>query len=135
MKKSDLQGTGWAGYGYEKVTHCNPDVSVSLELTDASVGVKEGKEFLCEQRLVSNSGIEDARGKGLVGNIGERNGESSPVKSRKTLFSVPAKTSDPLQFSRPHKSEGKFVVRPPAEAVEEGIDMWKGCLVGQILDN
>ena len=49
------------------------------------------------------------------------------MKSWKTLFSVPAKTSGLLQFSR-------LVVKPPAEAVVEGIGMWKGCLVGQFLD-
>ena len=56
------------------------------------------------------------------------------MKSWNTLFSVPAKTNGPLQFSRLQSADGKPVVKPPAEAVMEGIDMWKGCLVGQFLD-
>ena len=32
------------------------------------------------------------------------------------------------------RTDGKIVVKPPEEAVMEGIDMWKGCLVGQFLD-
>ena len=57
-----------------------------------------------------------------------------PVKSWKSLVSIPVKSGSPLQFYRPHCVDGKLVARPPAEAVNEGIDMWKGCLVGQFLD-
>ena len=56
------------------------------------------------------------------------------VKSWKSLVSMPMKTGDPLQFYEPHYAEGKLVAKPPVEAVNEGIDMWKGCLVGQFLD-
>ena len=56
------------------------------------------------------------------------------VKSWKSLVSMPVKSGSPLQFYRPHCVDGKFVAKPPAEAVNEGIDMWKGCLVGQFLD-
>ena len=126
------------GYYGQDVALCNPDLPAAgiLEMSDAPEVVEDGKEYLCEQRLVSNSGsgIEGTRGNGLDGNNGERKGESSPVKSWKTLFSVHAKTSGPLQFSRLHRTDGKLVVRPSAEAMMEGIDMWKGCLVGQFLD-
>ena len=44
------------------------------------------------------------------------------MKSWKTLFSMS------------HRIDGKLVVKPPAEVVVEGIDMWKRCLVGQFLD-
>ena len=44
------------------------------------------------------------------------------MKSWKTLFSMS------------HRIDGKLVVKPPAEVVVEGIDMWKRCLVGQLLD-
>ena len=88
------------------MAHCNPDLPAAgiLVMTDAPEVVEVGKGYPCEQRLVPNSGsgIEEARGNGLGGNNGERKGGSSPVKSWKTLFSVPAKTSGPLQFSRPH---------------------------------
>ena len=57
-----------------------------------------------------------------------------PVKSWKSLVSIPVKSGSPLQFYRPHCADGKLVAKPPAEAVNEGIDMWKGCLVGQFLD-
>ena len=57
-----------------------------------------------------------------------------PVKSWKSMVSIPVKSGSPLQFYRPHCDNGKLVAKPPAEAVNEGIDMWKGCLVGQFLD-
>ena len=57
-----------------------------------------------------------------------------PVKSWKSLVSIPVKSGSPLQFYRPHCANGKLVAKPPAEAVNEGIDMWKSCLVGQFLD-
>ena len=57
-----------------------------------------------------------------------------PVKSWKSLVSMPVKTGGPLQYYEPHYADGKLVAKPPAEAVNEGIDMWKGCLVGQFLD-
>ena len=60
--------------------------------------------------------------------------DAPTVKSWKNLFSLPAKTSGPLQFYRPHSADGKLVAKPSVEAVNEGIDMWKGCLVGQFLD-
>ena len=56
------------------------------------------------------------------------------VKSWKSLVSIPVKSGIPLQFYRPHCADGKLVAKPPVEAVNEGIDMWKGCLVGQFLD-
>ena len=56
------------------------------------------------------------------------------VKSWKSLVSMPMKTGDPLQFYEPHYAEGKLVAKPLVEAVNEGIDMWNGCLVGQFLD-
>ena len=39
-----------------------------------------------------------------------------------------------LQFYMPHYTDGKIIAKPPVEAVNDGIDMWKGCLVGQFLD-
>ena len=96
----------------------------------------EGIEMGCEQRFgpIFGRDIEEGLENGFGGNNGDRFGELAPVKSWKALFSMPAKTYGPLQLSRPHKSDGKFVVKPPEEAVMEGIDMWKGCLVGQFLD-
>ena len=75
-------------------------------------------------------GSEEDRGNDTNGNKWDR----VPVKSWKNLFSVPKQTNGMLQFSRPQKTDGKFVVKPPVEAVMEGIDMWKRCVVGQFLD-
>ena len=57
-----------------------------------------------------------------------------PVRSWKSLVSMPVKIGGPLQFYMPQCADGKIVAKPPVEAVNEGIDMWKGCLVGQFLD-
>ena len=118
------------GYTGQDVAHCNLDLSAvgNLETTDAPEVVEAGKGYPCEQSLVPNfgSGIEEGRGNDLGGNNGDRKGESSPMKSWKTLFLVPAKTSGPLQFSRLHRTNGKLVVKPHTEVMVEGIDMWKG---------
>ena len=90
-----------------------------------------------EIRNTGNSSNNDNRGtmgNGLGGNSRVINGDSNPVKSWKSLVSIPVKSGSPLQFYRPHCADGKLVAKPPAEAVNEGIDMWKGCLVGQFLD-
>ena len=141
-KKSDLHGTGSAGYGYEKgyygqdEAHYGPPAAGSTEVTMASVvdgiEVVEGKEQSPKSK--TGRGAEETRGSDLGGNKGVRQGEAPPVKSWKNLFSLPVKTSGPLQFYRPHSADGNLVARPPAETVNEGIDMWKGCLVGQFLD-
>ena len=59
---------------------------------------------------------------------------NDPVRSWKSLVSMPVKTGGPLQFCMPQCVDGMIVAKPPKEAVNEGIDMWKGCLVGQFLD-
>ena len=74
------------------------------------------------------------KGKAWGGNNVDRNGNPAPVKSWKNLFSVPTKSNGQLQYSKPQRTDGKFVVKAPEESVMEGIDMWKGCLVGQFLD-
>ena len=51
-----------------------------------------------------------------------------PVKSWRNLISMPMKTDSPLQFYTPHCVDGKLVAKPPMEAVNGGIDIWKGCL-------
>ena len=90
-----------------------------------------------EIRNRGNSSKNDNRGtmgNGLGVNSRDSNGDSNPVKSWKSLVSIPVKSGSPLQFYRPHCADGKLVAKPPVEAVNEGIDMWKGCLVGQFLD-
>ena len=72
---------------------------------------------------------------GIMGNImGGNNVVRNPMKSWKNRFSVPNKTNGQLRYSKPHRTDEKIVVKPLEEAVMEGIDMWKGCLVGQFLD-
>ena len=82
----------------------------------------------------SNIDYSGTMGNGLGGNIVVRNGDSIPMKSWKNLFSVPTKSNGQLLYSKPHRNAGKIVVKPYEEAALEGIDMWKGCLVGQFLD-
>ena len=88
----------------------------------------------------------DLQGSGSAGNGYDHCNSSSPavinyemtndppIKSWKSLVSTPVKTGGPLQFYMPHCTDGKIIAKPPVEAVNEGIDMWKGCLVGQFLD-
>ena len=84
--------------------------------------------------VVRNKGNSNSGAMGNSGNNVDRNVDLSPVKSWQNLFSVAKKTNGQLRYSKPHRTDGKIVVKPPEEAVMEGIDMWKGCLVGQFLD-
>ena len=52
----------------------------------------------------------------------------------KSLFSIPSRSSSPLVFSIPSRVNGRLVVKPPDEAVFEGVGLWQGCLVGQFFD-
>ena len=88
----------------------------------------------------------DFQGSGLTGNgyvhcnpgspaaINLEMTNDPPIKSWKSLVSIPVKKGGPLQFYISHCTDGKIIAKPPIEAVNEGIDMWKGCLVGQFLD-
>ena len=84
--------------------------------------------------VVRNRGNSDIGIMGNSGNNVDRNVDLSPVNSWKNFFSVPKKTNGQLRYSKPHRTDGKIMVKPPEEAVMEGIDMWKGCLVDQFLD-
>ena len=122
--KSDLQGMDADGHGYGHMDQIEADYGLVVagnttvmvaSGVDATVA-KEGSEPNAKHK--ANSGTEESKG----------------VKSWKNLFLVPEKTSGQLQFFKPHMANGKLVAKPPVEAVNEGIDMWKGCLVGQFLD-
>ena len=39
-----------------------------------------------------------------------------------------------MQFFEPKRIDGKVVVQPPTEAVDEGIANWESSLIGQFLD-
>ena len=52
----------------------------------------------------------------------------------KSLFSIPSRSSSPLVFSIPSRVNGRLGVKPPDEAVFEGVGLWQGCLVGQFFD-
>ena len=93
-------------------------------------GTSEAPSKQCERGKKTD--LQEVRRSEVGGNEGVRN--DALVKSWSNLFSLPVKTSGPLHFYMPHCADGKIVARPPAEVVNEGIDMLKGCLVGQFLD-
>ena len=139
LKSEDTVGydtrSGKGHYGQDEA-HYGPPAAGNTEVTMASmvdgIEVVKGKEQSLNSK--SGRGAEETRGSGLGGNKVVRQGEAPPVKSWKNMFSMLVKTSGPLQFYRPDSADGKLVAKPPAEAVNEGINMWKGCLVGQFLD-
>ena len=106
------------------LSHTEHNGRIEVEMEAVPRGIGEVRN-----RGNSNSGIMG----NIMGNV-VKNVDSSPVKSWKNLFSVPNKTNGQLRYSKPHRTDGKIVVKPPEEAVMEGIDMWKGFLVGQFLD-
>ena len=105
-----------------------------------------GKSLPSPGKQVEHVRKGDLQGSGLAGNgyvhcnpdfaptINLEMANDPPVKSWKSLVSMPVKTDGPLKYYKPHCADGIFVAKPPVEAVNEGIDMWKGCLVGQFLD-
>ena len=73
----------------------------------------------------SSSGFEEARTSHVGENVGAREGVL--VQSWSSLFSMPVKTGGPLQFYKPHRADGKMVVRPPVEVMRAlicGRDAW-----------
>ena len=124
-RQKDYHGRG--GTSETSSKHCEREKKIDLQGTGlASHGYE--KEYVSK----SGKGAEEARDSDVWGNEGVRKG--APVKSWSNRFSMPVKTGGPLQFYKPHSADGKIIARPPAEVVNEGIDMWKGCLVGQFLD-
>ena len=129
-----LQGMGSDGHGFGNLGQVEADYGQTVAGNSAVVVASgadmtvamEGKELSAKHMAIS--GTEELKG-------GEVDGKSAPsVKSWKNLFPVPEKTSGQLQFFKPHIANGKLVAKPPVEAVNEGIDMWKGFLVGQFMD-
>ena len=80
------------------------------------------------------SRIAEGWGTALGGNIGNRKGEMAQVKTWKTFFTAPTRTKSMLDFFALARVEGMLMIHPPAEAVFEGMSLWKGCLVGQFFD-
>ena len=50
------------------------------------------------------------------------------------LFSPTTRTKSTLDFFAPVRVDGSLVIHPPAEAVSEGMSMWKGFLVGKLFN-
>ena len=59
-------------------------------------------------------------------------GSSSP--NWRSLFTGLPKFCAPLGFSSPSSVDGMMIVKPPAEAVVEGVGIWEGSLLGQFYD-
>ena len=61
-------------------------------------------------------------------------GEAKASHNWKSLFDKRPKSYTPLVYSIPARVDGQLIINPPAEAVEEGLGIWEGCLVGQFFD-
>ena len=62
------------------------------------------------------------------------NGATDYLPNWMTLFSATIRTKSTLDFFALSRVNGSLVIYPPAEAVSEGMSIWKGCLVGQFFD-
>ena len=132
---------GVSGENGSALTNSNPATEAHLR---SFLGL--GKSLTSPGKQDEQVRKGDLRGSGLAGNgydhcnpdfpaaINLEMTNDPPIKSWKSLVSTPVKTGGPLQFYMPHCTDGKIIAKPPVEAVNEGIDMWKGCLVGQFLD-
>ena len=63
-----------------------------------------------------------------------RKEDREPIKCWNNLFSAPIRINPKLDFYAPACVNGVPEIHPPDEAVFEGVNMWKGCLVGQFFD-
>ena len=130
-------GYGFVGPSIEQNVYNGVPLLVNGDLSHFG---ENGQNVVEMETMQKGINVVRSKGKsisGIMGNSGnnvDTNVDLSPVKSWKNLFSVPKKTNGQLRYSKPHRTDGKIVVKPPEEAVMEGIDMWKGCLVGQFLD-
>ena len=61
-------------------------------------------------------------------------GDAKASQNWRSLFVNRPKSCTPLVFSNPARVDGKVIINPPSEAVEEGLGIWEGCLVGQFFD-
>ena len=77
------------------------------------------------------------------GKVGKSQGVTEDVLSTedakasqnwRSLFVNRPKSYTPLVHSNPARVNGKVIINPPSEAVEEGLGIWEGCLVGQFFD-
>ena len=61
-------------------------------------------------------------------------GVAKAIQNWRSLFVNRPKPCTPLVYSNPSRVDGKVIINPPSEAVEEGLGIWEGCLVGQFFD-
>ena len=57
-------------------------------------------------------------------------GVAKASQNWRSLFVNRPKPCTPLVYSNPSRVDGKVIINPPSEAVEEGLGIWEGCLVG-----
>ena len=92
-------------------------------------GILMGKESNLRRFPVRGGQLEQVRHSSWV-----RKGEREPIKQWTNLFYAPTSSNTKLEFYAPACVEGEPEIHPPAEAVLEGVSMWKSCLVGQFFD-
>jgi hypothetical protein len=113
----------------------------SVDLSTEEVMAAEDVPYL--QPVGQDGSIEDVSAKELIVDNGVSAGcldvepvkvdQKSFVQDWRSLFRL-EKTLGALKYFAPSSEDGRIVVKPPKEAIEEGISKWSPSLVGQFLD-
>ena len=109
------------------VVHNPLSCSVS-EYDQYEKGILMGKESNQRRFPVGGGQLEQVRRSSWV-----RKEEREPIKHWSNLFSAPTSSNPKLEFYAPACVEGEPEIHPPAEAILEGVSMWKSRLVGNFL--
>ncbi|XP_059439870.1 uncharacterized protein LOC132172399 [Corylus avellana] len=109
------------------------DVDAS-KLDIQSFPVESSSGLRVEAMEVSSGYLEDesVRNSGAVESL-VKVAQKSEAQDWRQLFRK-EKSIGTLQYFAPSHEGGKVVVKPPKEAIEEGISKWSSSLVGQFLD-
>ena len=117
-------GYGFVGPSIEQNVYNGVPLLVNGDLSHFEKNGQNVVEMETMQKGISVVRNKGNSNSGIMGNSGnnvDRNADLSPVKSWKNLFSVPKKSNGQLRYSKPHRTDGKIVVKPSEEVVMEGI--------------
>ena len=98
------------------------------------MGILRGTVSSQSQRGIPVGGGQPSHHEHIRRSSWVRKGDREPIKCWNNLFSAPTRTNPKLDFYAPACVDGVPEIHPPDEAVFEGVNMWKGCLVGQFFD-
>ena len=102
----------------------------SVSAVEGSVNGVDVISVILEMEILENFGVPEAKKEPVVVVPDEK---KNIAHDWRQLFRS-KKSLGALQYFAPSCEDGRVVVKPPREAIEEGILKWSSSLVGQFLD-